>query len=105
MTEVVTVVAAVIALATLVLAYLTYRRQHRRTQLEYVVTTRTNVLGNPRLRDLEVRYQGRTLEDPALTVVRIVSTGDQPMPAASFESDLTIDFAGTQEVVSAAWSG
>jgi hypothetical protein len=104
MTDVPSWIAAAITAIALVLTYLTYRNRHGKKRLEYVVTTSTQLLPGPLVKDLQVSHKGSVVENPSLTIVRIVNTGDQPIKASDFESNLTVKFDGVHELASATWT-
>ncbi len=97
-------IGVALGVVTLVVAYLAYRSQRGRTRLEYAVTTTTEVLPGRVASDLEVRHGGQVVEDPALTILRIVNTGDRAIKAADFETDLVVTLKGVREIASASWT-
>lgn len=53
------------------------------------------------LDSLEVKYKGQTVQDPTISVMRLVSTGTDPIPAGDFEGNgLTVELRGITEVLS-----
>ena len=96
-------IAAAIGAVALVVSYLTYASQRARTRLEYVVLTSTRLLPGHLAGELEVSYGGEVLAEPALSVVRLVSTGDESIKSSDFETPLVIAFEGVRQIASATW--
>ncbi len=104
MTDTGTWVGAVVAIAALIFSIATYWRRRGKSRLEYVVLTRTQLLPAGVANELEVAHDGVAFADPALTVVRLVSVGDEPIRLDDFETDLSVSFDGVQALMSASWS-
>lgn len=64
----------------------------------------TKILPGRVARDLEVRHNGDVLMEPSLTILRLVNTGDRPIKAEDFESDIVIRFEGVRDLSSATWT-
>lgn len=97
-------VGVLVAVLAVIIAWATYRSQRSRRELEYLVLS-TQRLVNPRVaQDLDVVFDGRAVDDPSLTVLRLVSTGDKGIPATTFETPLTITLHGAISIVSASVS-
>jgi hypothetical protein len=92
-----------ITAAGLVIAYVTYRVQRNRKRIEYVVTTNTGLLPGALAKDLEVTHSdsGVLVRNPALTIIRIVNTGDRAIEANDYETNLTVTLEGVDQIVSA----
>jgi hypothetical protein len=94
-------IAVAVGLAALGVGILAYRNRQPRTRLEYVVTTRSEVLPAGLPETFRLVHQGDLpVEDPAMVILRIVNTGDRAIPDEDFASDLTITLRDA-EVVSA----
>jgi hypothetical protein len=103
-TDIGTWTAVVVGIAAALIAWLTYRSQRGRKGLEYLVLS-TQRLVDPRVaEDLDVHFDGRPVDDPSLTVLRMVSTGDRGIASETFESPLRITFEGASKVVHASVS-
>jgi hypothetical protein len=97
-------VGVLVAVVAVAITWATYRSQRNRKQLEYLVLS-TQRLVSPRVADdLDVFFDGRPVDDPSLTVLRMVSTGDKGIPADIFETPLTITLHGANAIVSASVS-
>lgn len=97
-------VGVLVAVFAAIIAWATYRSQRSRRELEYLVLS-TQRLVNPRVaQDLDVFFDGRAVDDPSLTVLRLVSTGVKGIPATTFETPLTITLHGATSIVSASVS-
>ena len=94
-------IATVFTAGTFFLALLTYWARRPTTRLEYIVTTNTALLPREISKDHHVTHDGSDIEDPALSIVRIVNTGDRPIKRADFDTDLLLTFDGVETVVSA----
>jgi hypothetical protein len=97
-------IGVVVGVAALIFTVLSYLKRRGRSRLEYVVVMRRQLLPGRVARDLDVTHHGAVVADPALTVVRIVSVGDQAIRPEDFETDLTVTFDAVQELVYASWS-
>lgn len=104
MSDVATWIGAVAGAAALVFTVLSYLKRRGRTRLEYVVTMSRRILPERVAEDLEVRHHEVVIPEPALSVVRMVNTGDRAIRAEDFETDLTVTFEATRELMSASWS-
>ncbi len=104
MSDVATWIGAVAGAVALVFTVLSYLKRRGRTRIEYVVTMSRRILPGRVAEDLEVRHHGVVIPEPALSVVRMVNTGDRAIRAEDFETDLTVTFEATRELVSASWS-
>lgn len=91
-------IAVAIGLATLVVAVLAYLRRQPKTQLEYIVLTRSEVLPAGLPRTFQLVHRDLQVEDPSMAIVRIVNTGDRAIPEVDFASDLTINLPGARVV-------
>jgi hypothetical protein len=96
--------AVAVGVAGAVIAYRAYRGQRGQTRLSYVVTTSAELVPADLAAELKVSHEGTELHDPALAIVRIVSTGDVPIQATDFETELSIRFQGVAEIASATCS-
>lgn len=88
----------------LVVAWATYRSQSEQRGIEYLVLSNQRLVSPRVAGDLEVSFRGQVVEAPALTVLRMVSTGDRAIAAAAFEGPLVVTLAGARRVVSASVS-
>lgn len=95
------VAVAVLALA---IAWLTYRNESGRKQLEYLVVSVQRLVSPRVATELVVSFDGRVVEDPSLTVLRLVSSGALGIPADTFEGPVTITLHGSTSIVSASVS-
>lgn len=95
-------IAAAIGAATLVVAVLAYRAQHKKMSLEYVVTVNARLLRRRLPRGLEIRHDGQLVDDATLSIIRIVNTGTEPIRQADFETPLLVSYDGVDDLVSAA---
>jgi hypothetical protein len=103
-TDIGTWTAVVVGVAAALIAWLTYRSQRGRKGLEYLVLS-TQRLVDPRVaEDLDVHFDGRPVDDPSLTVLRMVSTGERGIASETFESPLRITLEGASKVVHASVS-
>lgn len=98
-------IAAAIGLVALVLAYLTYRSQRGKVQIEYAVLANAKILPGRVARALEVRHGQAVMREPSLAILRLVNTGDRPIKPADFETDLIVTFEGISGLQSATWTG
>lgn len=96
MSDLATWLGVAIAVVALGVAYITYKSGRNRRRLEYVVETRTPLIPRPVVGSMEVRFDGQVVPNPALTVIRVVNTGDKAIPADSYESDLGFSLTGAQ---------
>lgn len=88
------------AVVAAVIAWLTYRSQSSKRSLEYLVVSSQRLV-NPRVAaELAVSFHGVSVNDPSLTVIRLVSTGDRGIPADSFDTPLGLIMRGAVRVVS-----
>jgi hypothetical protein len=95
-------VPSALGIVTLGLTYRAYRSQRAITRLEYVVITNTKLLPGRLANELKVSHQGwSVIEDPSLTIIRIVNTGNRAIPADDFETPLSVTLAGVKEIASA----
>ena len=104
MTEALTWVGVLVAVAALVLGWVTYRSQRNRKRLEYLVLSNQQLVSRRVASDLEVTFQGRDVPDPSLVVIRIVSTGVKGIPAATFETPIAVTLHGADEIISTSTS-
>lgn len=104
MSDVATWISAVGGVVALVFTVLSYLKRRGRARIEYIVTTSRRILPGRVADALEVTHQGVAVADPALSVVRIVNTGDRAIRPEDFETDLTVTFDAVRELVSASWS-
>jgi hypothetical protein len=86
-------------------AVLAYLRRQPKTRLEYFVGTNSAVLPQDLPENFYLAHGETKIADPAMTIVRLVNTGDRAIPAASFETDLSILLKDVSEVVSASCVG
>lgn len=98
-------IAALIGIATLYYAYLAYRDRRPSRRLQFVVTTNSLVVPTALADSLHLHHGDQEIADPALVIVRLVSTGDTAVPKDAFESDLTIALEGSNEIAYAACTG
>ena len=98
MADFTTWVSSLVGVATLVLAYLAYRSQRGKTRLEFVVVN-TSVAAIPASASLAVTYNGKIIPAAAVTVIRLVNTGDKAIRAEDFTSDLVMILDNVNEVV------
>lgn len=104
MSDVAAWIGVAVAIAAAGLAWLTYRSQTSRRALEYLVVS-TQRLVSPRVAgQLTVAFEGHPVNDPSLTIVRVVSSGDRGIPANTFESPMSVVLEGASRVVSASVS-
>jgi hypothetical protein len=104
MSDLGTWIGVVIGVAALVFAVLGYLNRLAHARIEYVVTVSRRILPGRVADDLEVAHRGVVLADPALSVVRIVNTGDRAIRTEDFETPLSVTFGAVRELVSASWS-
>lgn len=71
-----TYIAAFVGIATLYYAYLAYRDRRPSRRLQFVVTTNSLVLPTALADSLHLHHGDQEIADPALVIVRLVSTGD-----------------------------
>lgn len=94
----------VVAVVAAVLAWLTYRSQRGKKGLEYLIVSSQRLVSPRAAADLTVSFDGRPVDEPSLTVLRVVSTGDKGISSDSFESPLIVLLRGATKVVSASVS-
>jgi len=92
-------IAAVVGVAALVVAYLAYRSQRGRTRLEYVVETNAHLLPQAVADHVQVLRDGQVIDNPAISIIRLVNTGDRSIQIADFHSDLKFKFADSVNIV------
>ena len=97
-------IGVIVGAAALVFTVLSYLSRRGLARLEYVVTMTRRILPGRVADDLDVTHHGVEVADPALSVVRIVNTGDRAIRREDFETDLTVTYDGVRELVSASWS-
>jgi hypothetical protein len=88
-----------LALASVLIAWITYRSQRSKTRLEYAIVASVKLLPVGVPKDLKVSLGERQISDPHVLAVRIVNTGDKSIRAASFDTDLSISLTDVREVV------
>ena len=93
--------SSLVGATALVVAYLTYRSQRGKTRLEFVVVINTSVAVIPASASLAVTYNGKIIPAAAVTVIRLVNTGDKAIRAEDFTSDLVMLLDNVNEVVTA----
>jgi len=89
-----TFVGAVLALAAIGATFLVYalQRPRKRLLIERVACIPLVTIGANKIDGLEVRLNGESLESASVVVVRITNNGNQSIPAADFERQITIRF-------------
>ena len=90
-----------LALVGLSVAILAYRNRQPKTRLEYFIATNSTVLPDDLPESFYLAHGDTKILNPAITIIRIVNTGDKAIPSSSFETDLQIRLRGVSEVVSA----
>ncbi len=100
-----TYIAVAVGIATLYYAYLAYRDRLPSRRLQFVVTTNSLVLPTALADSLRLHHGDQIISDPALVIVRLVSTGDSSVPRDAFDSDLTIRLEGSREIAYVACTG
>jgi hypothetical protein len=103
-TDVGTWTAVLIGIIAVSIAWLAYRSQRGRKGLEYIVLSIQRLVDPRVAQDLDVVFDGRPVDDPSLTVLRMVSTGDKGIPSETFESPLRVTLVGASRVVHASVS-
>jgi hypothetical protein len=98
-------IAALVGIATLYYAYLAYRDRRPSRRLQFVVTTNSLVLPTALAESLHLHHGDQEIADPALVIVRLVSTGDSAVPKDAFESDLVVSLEGSREIAYVACTG
>lgn len=97
-------IAAALSLLGLAVAWLAYRVQRNRTQIEYFVMFNRDLLPGRVSSQLQVTHKGKALAAPSVSVVRLVNTGDRAIPPDSFTEDLCVQFERVGEIASASWT-
>lgn len=100
-----TYIAAVVGIVTLYYAYLAYRDRRPSRRLQFVVTTNSLVLPTALADTLHLHHGDQEIVEPALVIIRLVSTGDSAVPRGAFESDLTVSPEGAREIAYVACTG
>lgn len=87
-------IGAAIGLAALILAGVALRKQFQRTALSYqrIATTPLLSVQDELKGKLEIRYDGRTVEQVHLVLIKIMNNGDLPIRATDFEQPLALGF-------------
>lgn len=85
-------------------AVLAYRSRHGKTRLSYWVNTNTRLVPSQLAGEISLSHRDSVVADPSLAIVRIVSTGDLPIRAEDFETDLVVRFVGADAIESASCS-
>lgn len=97
-------IGTTLALGALIFTALTYFNRRGQSRIEYVTMTMRRILPGRVAQELEVVHGGSRVNEPALTVLRLVSVGDAAIRPEDFESDLKVTLEGAREVVSASWT-
>jgi hypothetical protein len=95
--------APIATICAIVVSILLWRLNQRNKSLTFEILSRhplVNVRGAAR-RGLEVRYEGRHVEDAELILLRIWNNGHIPVNAGEFLSNLVIKLNPTAEVIAA----
>src|SRR4051794_8109305 len=74
-------IGVVVAIIAAAVAWLTYRDQSNRKGLEYLVVSSRRLVSPRVASELTVSFGGQPVDEPSLTVLRLVSTGDKGIPA------------------------
>lgn len=90
-----------IGAAALAIGYVTYKSQQRKKQLEYLITSSTFVVPHEVSDQLKVTYNHKTVNNAAVTIIRLVNTGNSPIELHDFNSNIVIEFENVNRVVSA----
>jgi hypothetical protein len=98
MAEAGTWIAIAIGVATLVVAVLAHLRRQPKTQLEYIVLTRSEVLPAGLPQTFQLVHRDLPVDDPSMVIVRMVNTGDQAIAEVDFASDLIISLPSARVV-------
>jgi len=97
-------ISVAVGIAALAFTVLSYLNRRGRARVEYIVTMSRPILPGRVADDFEVAHQGVMVADPAVSVLRIVNTGDRAIRPEDFETDLTVTFDAVDKIVSASWS-
>lgn len=99
------IIAVVIGVPTLYLAWVSYRDRWPQRRLEYLVVTNSRLLPTVLSDTVELTHEGEPVAEPTLVVVRLVNSGDSAVTVGDFNSDLTLTFEGSTEIPYAIVSG
>lgn len=91
----------IIGIVALCIAYVTYKSQQTRKQLEYIITSSTSVVPAEVSNKLKVTYGRTSVSDAAVTIIRLVNSGNTPINPEDFNSDISIELLGANSIVSA----
>lgn len=92
------VIAAVVGVPGLILAFLTYRDRWPKKRIEYLVLPGYSLLPDAVPDSLTVAHSGKPVNAPTLINIRIVNSGDAAIPAEDFAEDLTLTLEGVDEI-------
>lgn len=94
-------VGILIGVIGVALTYVSYRSQRNRKRMEFLVLSNQRLLTSRVAGDLDVAFNGETVEDPSIVVLRMVSTGDKAILKTDFHSPLAIVIKGARRIVTA----
>jgi hypothetical protein len=97
-------IPSAIGALTIVVTIVLWLVERGRKRLEYVVITNTPILPGRVANDLEVSHHGTAFPDPALSITRIVNTGNKEIRPDDYETELIVTFEGVHGLGSATWS-
>lgn len=88
------IVLAALALATVVVTTLLLWMQHRRKALSYEIISRTPLLSVEEevKGKLQILFDGKSVQDVYLVVVRIINTGNVSIESADYEDPVNLSF-------------
>lgn len=88
-----------IGVVALAIAYFAYRSQRGLTRLEYAVISNSAVVPAVVRNLLNVTFQGVEVSNASVVIIRIVSTGDNPILADDFNTSLAVELRDATEII------
>ena len=88
-------------LASAIGAYALHRSQMHKKQLEYVITGNQPVVPKIVSSKLRVVYNKKTVSEASVLTLKFVNTGNTPITASDFETNLTFRLNGAKHIMTA----
>jgi hypothetical protein len=96
-------VGVVVAILAIVLTIYLYRRQNKRKRFAYQIVASTPLVSvQEGFQDkLEIVFNGQTIKDAQLLLIKLINSGDMPILADDFKRKVTVTFGEGSKVLTA----
>jgi len=97
------IIGTIIAFVTIIVGIVVYFKQRQHKELSYKVVSNTPLLSVDKVikKDLQILYQGKSIQEVNLVTLDIVNSGNMPILATDYERSVCVNFGEEAQVLTA----